>query len=241
MGWPVKTDVNEPDAGDGIGYMPRTIWRGKRQSAAVAFLRPAMKRPNLSIFTDTVVDCIRFDGKRAIGVVMIQDGVRREIDARREVILCAGAVASPGILERSGIGDPTRLESFGIPLVHASPAIGEHVSEHRALRMQWRLKRPLSQNFNYRGWRLIRSVLQYYLTGDGPMSHAAIEMRAAFRSRPGLDRPDTQAQIGLYSWDLAGGGGIWSAPTVFVRSSIRCVRRHAVRSILQHAIRMFRR
>lgn len=71
MGWPVKTDVNEPDAGDGIGYMPRTIWHGKRQSAAVAFLRPAMKRPNLSIFTNTVADCIRFDGKRATGVVMI--------------------------------------------------------------------------------------------------------------------------------------------------------------------------
>jgi choline dehydrogenase len=207
MGWPVKADVNAPDAGDGIGPMPCTIWRGKRQSAALAFLRPAMHRPNLAIITHAVVDHVRFDGKRATGVVMMQNGARREIGARRELILCAGAVASPGILERSGIGDPARLAALGIAQVQASPAVGEHVSEHRALRMQWRLKQPLSLNASYGGWRLLRSVLQYYLTGRGPMSHAAIDMRAAFRSRPGLDRPDAQAQIGLYSWDLAGGGG----------------------------------
>jgi choline dehydrogenase-like flavoprotein len=207
MGWPVKEDVNAPDAGDGIGHMPCTIWRGRRQSAALAFLKPAMKRPNLTVFTRAVADSVSFDGKRARGVVMLRDGRRSELRARREVILCAGAVASPGVLERSGVGDPARLEALGIPLVHANPAVGEHVAEHRALRMQWRLKRPLSLNRAYAGGRLMLSVLRYYLTRGGPMAHAAIDMRAAFRSRSGLERPDIQAQIGLYSWDLAGGAG----------------------------------
>jgi choline dehydrogenase-like flavoprotein len=206
MGWPAKEDVNTPDAGDGIGYMPRTIWRGKRQSAAVAFLDPIGGRPNLTVVTGTVTDRILFDGKRAIGVSLVQGGQKRDIMARREMILCAGAVASPGILERSGIGDPDLLERLGIPLIHANPGVGENASEHRALRMQWRLKGSFSYNRDYSGWRLFSNVLRYYLTREGPMSVAAIDMRACFRSRPELDRPDIQAQIGLFSWDFAGGG-----------------------------------
>lgn len=208
MGWPVKEDVNTPDAGDGIGYMPRTIWKGKRQSAAIAFLNPAHWRPNLTVITGAVTDKILFEGKRAVGVSLLQDGKEAIIGARREVIICAGAVASPGVLERSGIGSPDVLESHGIPVVHPNSAVGENVTEHRALRMQWRLKRPLSYNLDYAGWRLIRNVIHYYLTGGGPMSVAAIDMRASFRTRPELDRPDIQAQIGLYSWDFAAAGAL---------------------------------
>jgi choline dehydrogenase-like flavoprotein len=208
MGWPVKQDVNAPDAGDGIGYMPRTIWKGKRQSAAVAFLTPALWRKNLAVITGAITDKLLFEGKRAIGVSVLQDGKEEVIGARREVILCAGAVASPGVLERSGIGNPDLLEGHGIPIIHANPAVGENVSEHRALRMQWRLKRPLSYNLDYSGWRLIRNVIHYYLTRRGPMSVAAIDMRACFRSRPDLHRPDIQAQIGLYSWDFAAAGAL---------------------------------
>ena len=207
MGWPVKRDVNAPDAGDGIGYMPRTIWRGRRQSAAVAFLDPVRDRPNLTVLTGVTVDRIRFAGKRATGVIVRDAAGERTIAARGEVILSAGAIASPGVLERSGVGDPQRLAALGILLVHANTAVGENVSEHRALRMQWRLKHPLSLNTHYRGWRLVRSVLHYYLARSGPMEHAAIDMRAAFRSGPDQARPDIQAQIGLYSWDLAQGGG----------------------------------
>lgn len=206
MGWPVKDDVNAPDDGEGVGYMPRTIWRGKRQSAAVAFLRPIRSRRNLTIHTDAVTDRIVFDGRRATGVEILHNGERRRIGARREVIVCAGAVASPGVLERSGIGNPDILGPLGIAIVHANTAVGENVSEHRALRMQWRLKHPLSYNRDYDGVRLLWNVLRYYLTGDGPMSVAAIDMRACYRSRPDLNRPDIQTQFGLFSWDIAGGG-----------------------------------
>ncbi|MCB2073921.1 MAG: GMC family oxidoreductase N-terminal domain-containing protein [Novosphingobium sp.] len=207
MGWPVKQDVNAPDAGDGVGYMPRTIWRGKRQSASVAFLRPARSRPNLTVLTGAVTDRVLLDGRRATGVEILEGGERRTITARREVIVSAGAVASPGVLERSGIGRPDVLEPLGIPLLHALPSVGEGVSEHRALRMQWRLGKPLSYNRDYEGLRLAWNVLRYYLTGDGPMSVAAIDMRACFRSSPGLDRPDIQTQFGLFSWDVSGEAG----------------------------------
>jgi choline dehydrogenase len=202
MGWPVKRDVNEPDDGVGVGYMPRSIWKGKRQSAAVAFLKPVMHRPNLTVITGAVTDKLRFDGKRAVGIEVLQGGVRREIAARRGVLVCGGAVASPGVLERSGIGDPQLLGGLGIPVVHANPSVGNGSSEHRAIRLQWRLNRPLSYNTDYAGWRLGLSVLRYYLRHDGPMSAAAIEMRAAFKSRPDMPRADIQSQFGLYSWDM---------------------------------------
>ncbi len=207
MGWPVKEDVHQPDDGEGIGYLPCNIHKGRRQSASAVFLRPAMGRRNLTVLTDTLVDVVKFEGKRATGVRATRNGAPLEIRAKREVLLCANATASPGILERSGIGAPERLAALGIPLVHANPAVGEQVCEHRGYYMQWRLNRPLSENLDYRGWRLLRSVLRYYLTRKGPMATAALTMRAAIRARPGANRPDTQVLFGMYSAELTGAMG----------------------------------
>jgi choline dehydrogenase len=207
VGWPIKEDVNEPDSGEGIGLMPCSIWRGKRQSAAVAFLRPVENRPNLTVVTGALTEKVLFGGERATGIRVIENGKERDISARREVILSAGAVASPGILERSGIGDPAVLDALGIEPVHAAPGVGNNVGEHRALRMQWRLKRPLSLNREFGGPKLLWNVLRYYLTHKGPMTGAAIEMRAAFRSSPERNRADIQTQIGLFSWDLESDSG----------------------------------
>ncbi|MBU6268840.1 MAG: GMC family oxidoreductase N-terminal domain-containing protein [Sphingomonadales bacterium] len=207
MGWRAKADVNEPDDGVGIGPMPRSIWKGRRQSAAVAFLRPAMKQRNLTVITGATVDRVVFEGTRAIGVEFLKNGGTQQVGARREVLLCAGGIASPAILERSGVGDPALLASLDIPVVHAQPAVGEGTSEHRCLRMQWRLRKPLSFNPQYHGWRLIASVLRYALLRDGPMSGASMEMRAAFKSRPEVELADIQVQLGLYSWDLQNPAG----------------------------------
>lgn len=204
MGWRRKADVNAPDDSVGIGYAPRTIWKGKRQSAATAFLRPAEKRPNLTILTDRTVDRVRFDGKRAVGVEVLHKGERAVIEAAHEVILCGGAMASPGILERSGIGDRERLESLGIDLVHHNPQVGEGLIEHRGIIMQWKLKDPsMSQNRVFGGWRLLMATARYYLTGDGPMSAAAYEIGGWFKTRPGLNRPDAQMLIAPFSFDMA--------------------------------------
>ena len=203
MGWPRKQDVNVPDNGEGIGYTPRTIAKGRRQSAAVAFLRPAEKRPNLTVLVGCTVDRVTFDGKRATGVEYLHDGARRTVGARRDVILCGGAMATPAILERSGVGDAGRLEALGIPLVHHSPEVGEGLIEHRGLIIQWRLKRDVSHNKQYYGWRLLRSALRYYLTRGGPMSAAAYEIGGWFTTRPGLNRPDAQVLIAPFSFDFA--------------------------------------
>lgn len=203
MGWPDKRDVNEPDDDVGIGYAPRTIYKGKRQSAATAFLRPIEHRPNLTILTDCTVRRVVFDKTQAVAVEAVRQGRTEQIEARREIILCGGAMATPGILERSGIGDKKRLADLGIPVIHHSPDVGEGLIEHRGLIMQWKLKNNISQNRLFSGWRLLRSVAQYYLTGDGPMSSAAYEIGAWFKTDPKLNRPDAQMLIAPYSFDMA--------------------------------------
>lgn len=202
MGWPLKDDINTPDDDDAVGYTPRTIANGKRQSAAVAFLRPVEKQNNLTILTGCTVDRVLFTEKRATGVEVLRDGKRETIAAEREVIVCGGAMASPAILERSGIGDPERLSALDIPLVHANPQVGEGLIEHRGLIMQWKLKRDVSQNKEFHGWRLLKSTVQYYLAKSGPMSAAAYELGAWFRTRPGLNRPDAQMLMAPFSFDF---------------------------------------
>lgn len=203
MGWPRKDDVNAPDNGDGIGFTPRTIAGGKRQSAATAFLRPAEKRANLTVMTDCTVDRVTFSGKRATGVEVLRGGKRAAVAAHGEVIVCGGAMASPGVLERSGIGDAARLEALGIPLVHHNPEVGEGLIEHRGLIVQWRVRQDISQNKQFHGWRMLRSAAQYYLTRSGPMAAAAYEIGGWFRTRPGLNRPDAQMLVAPFSFDFA--------------------------------------
>lgn len=203
MGWSIKSDINEPDDIPRFGYAPRTIYRGKRQSAATAFLRPAERRPNLTVLTDRTVRRVLFEGQRATGVEIRQGDALETVHARREVILCGGAMASPAVLERSGIGDKSRLEALGVPVVHHSPEVGEGLIEHRGLIVQWKLKSAsLSQNREFAGWRLLVSVAKYYLTGDGPMASAAYEIGGWFKSQPGLNRPDVQMLLAPYSFDM---------------------------------------
>lgn len=202
LGWPVKTDINTPDDDEGIGYAPRTIHRGRRQSAAEAFLKPVAHRANLTVITEAVVDKVVFEGARAVGVTVLRQGRRETLRADGEVILCCGAMGSPGVLERSGVGDPDRLAALGVPVVHANPAVGEGLSEHRGIIVQWKLKDELSQNREFSGWRLLKSTLQYYLTKGGPMSSAAYEIGAWFKTRPGLNRPDAQFLLAPFSFDF---------------------------------------
>lgn len=203
LGWQEKADVNAPNDVEGIGYAPRTVYKGRRQSASTAFLKPAADRKNLKIVTNATVDRILFEGNRAAGVVIVDsDGTRRTLSTQGEIILCAGATASPGILERSGIGDSDRLAKLGIPLVHANANVGENLLEHRAIIVQWRLNQDVSHNKKYYGIGLIRSTLRYYLTRTGPMSAAAYEQVAWFKTRKGLNRPDAQFLLSPFSFDF---------------------------------------
>ncbi len=203
MGWGTKLDMNEPDDAVAIGYAPRTVWKRKRQSAAVAFLRPAARRPNLTIMTEAVVDRVLFDGKRAVGVRALVSGAPRDLMTRGEVIIAGGALSSPAILERSGIGRADVLEPLGIPIVHESPAIGENLIEHRAIIMQARLKRDISHNKQYSGWRLMLNGLRYALGLDGLLSAAAYEIIGWLKTDPGQNRPNGQILVSPFSFNMA--------------------------------------
>ena len=204
MGWERKADTNEPDDAERVGYSPRTIYKGKRQSAAKAFLRPAEQRPNVTVMTDATARRVIFEGQRAVGVeIETADGIKT-ISTKGEVILCGGAMSTPGLLERSGVGQAEVLEALGIPVVHELPSVGEGLLEHRGIIVQWKLKDPsLSQNREFGGWRLLKSTAEYYLRGTGPMAAAAYEVGGWFKSDPKLSRPDCQLLAAPYSFDMA--------------------------------------
>lgn len=200
MGLPRKSDVNAPDNREGVGYAPRTIYKGRRQDAATVFLDPVRHRSNLTIITNALVDKVNFEGRRATSVSLISGGTYA---ARRDIIIAGGAMSSPGILQRSGIGPGELLRSLGIPVVHDNPQVGRHLLEHRGIIMQWKLRDGDSDNAQFSGWRLMRNVAQYYLTHSGPMSSASYEVGVWLRSRPEVPRPDVQFLVAPFSFDFA--------------------------------------
>ncbi|MGE4430942.1 MAG: GMC family oxidoreductase [Sphingobium sp.] len=200
MGLERMEDINDPADRERVGYAPRTIYKGKRQSAATAFLRPAMKRPNLTVRTGVTVDRILFEGKRAVGVAARQDG-RSVTYSAGETLLCAGALASPAILQRSGVGPADRLSALDIPVVQDNAGVGADLFEHRGVVFQWKVPDAISQNKAFRGPGLIASVLRYYLTGKGAMAGGAYDMAGYAKSDPSLDRPDLQILMSPYTFN----------------------------------------
>ncbi len=203
LGLPRLDDVNAPHGGEGIGYAPRTIFGGRRQDAATAFLQPIRDRPNLTVVTGAMVDRVCFDNRRATHVEMQLNGESESYAANSEIILCGGALSSPTILQRSGIGPASLLRRHGIQPMVDAPEVGENLIEHRVLLMQWKLREPLSQNLTFGGLKLLRVTAEYFLKRTGPMSSAAYEIVAWLKSRPELARPDLQFLVAPFSFDFA--------------------------------------
>ena len=204
-GTPTVDDINDVQAvaAGGFGYQPRTVWHGRRWSAADAYLAPALGRPNLKLATGTEALRIEFRDRRAIGVRVRGEGAERSILARREVIVCAGAIHTPKLLQLSGIGPATVLKEAGLDVLLDAPDVGRNLREHRYLAVQFRVNRG-SLNSRLRGLGLARSLMRYFLTSGGPLSHAAHEVGGFVKSRPDLDRPDGQIGVGLYSMKESG-------------------------------------
>lgn len=200
LGMSSVADFNTPHAGERIGYCPQTIRRGRRQSAAAAFLSPVRDRPNLVVRTGLTIDRIVFDGTRAVGVEVI-GGEGPERIAGRRFILSAGTFGSPAILERSGIGETARLRTLGITCIADRPEVGRNLREHCGLTLQWRLKPGTSRNAQYSGWQLLWNGLRYYLRRTGPLSIATFEVGAAFRTHPDALRCDAQLLAVPHSLD----------------------------------------
>jgi choline dehydrogenase-like flavoprotein len=191
MGLKRKDDLNDEDQ-EGIGYYSHNIRDGRRQSAALVFLKPASKRPNVKIVTGAHVDRVRFEGKRAVGVEATVNGHPVFFAAAGEVILSAGAVVSPLILQRSGVGGGTHLSSFGIDVVADRAAVGHHLLEHLGISLPHRMRGAPGNNREFQGLRLVSNVLRYYLKHDGPMATGPYEVGAFVRSHVGASRPDLQ-------------------------------------------------
>lgn len=195
---PRRDDVNQPDQ-EGIGYMMRTIRDGRRESSATAFLHPVASRSNLTVITETMVERVLFAGTHAVGVACRRKGAQFEYRAAREVILSAGTVQSPQLLQLSGIGPAQVLRGLGIEVLVDSPGVGQNLRDHWAAMIQYRVDGKYSNNREFSGLRLIKNALQYFIFKNGVMAESPHGVAAFVRSRPDLTRPDVQLMGGPFS------------------------------------------
>ena len=200
LGLPVKKDQNRLNQ-EGIGYLQWNIdEKGRRVSAARAFLEAAKRRPNLRIETEVRVDRVVMEGTRAVGVAGVRGNAPVTFRTRGEVILCAGALGSPRLLQLSGIGPAETLRAAGVPVIVDSPMVGRNMREHCLMSLGFRLRdMRYSQNRSYSGMRLVGNFLRYLLTGTGPLAWGSYEAAAFVRARPESNRPDTQIMFAPFS------------------------------------------
>ena len=206
-GAPRVDDINDICAvrDGGVGYMTRTISKGRRVSASDAFLKPVLSRPNLHVATGTDALKIVFEGTRASGISIRDAQGVRTLNVRREVVLCAGAFESPKLLLVSGIGPATQLTPLGIDVVAESPDVGRNLRDHRYLPVMFTVRRG-SLNGAFRGGGLLLSLLRYLTGKNGPLTHAAHEAAGFIKTRPDLAHADVQVGIGLYTIKLTAKG-----------------------------------
>ena len=195
LGIKPNRDYNGADQ-EGITMTQASISRGRRMSTSRCYLDPARLRPNLTIETKAMAESLILEGKRCVGVRYAVQGLKREARAAREVIVSAGAIASPQLLELSGIGPAERLKGLGIAVHHNLPGVGENLRDHWAPRMKWRVGRHgVTFNERARGLRGLGQGLLYIAARKGFLAHPASPMRAFFKTREGLDSPDAMLTV----------------------------------------------
>ena len=191
MGIPRNPDYNGASH-EGVGYFQRTIHKGRRVSTARAFLHPVMNRSNLDIRTRAQAEKILFEGKRAVGVRYRKGSKSIEIRARREVILAGGSIASPQLLQVSGVGAGSLLQKIGVPVVHELAAVGENLADHYLVRNASRVKNASSLNERAHGIPLVSEVLRYAFTRKGLLALSPSLVYVFWKSDPALDKGDLQ-------------------------------------------------
>ena len=190
-GYPHTEDYNGYRQ-EGFGAMHMTVRGGFRESTARAYLDPVKKRSNLTVWTGALVDRVIMEDKRAVGIALERNDIAAEVFAEKEIILSAGAIASPALLQRSGIGAKPALDEAGVALVHELPGVGENLQDHLEVYFQFHCKQPVSLN-NKLGWfskLLIGIEWVLFKTGLGATNH--FESCAFIRSEAGRKSPDIQ-------------------------------------------------
>ena len=190
-GYPVTDDFNGADQ-EGFGRYDLTVADGRRWSTAAAYLRPVLSRKNLTVITGARTTRIAIEGGRAVAVDYAQGKTARRVHAEREILLCAGAVQSPQLLQLSGIGDPDALTEAGVRVVHALLGVGANLQDHLDVVLNWRSKGLVTGYSMSKGVKKLTVGLNYLLRGKGTGRQQFLEAGAFLKSREGLARPDVQ-------------------------------------------------
>ena len=199
-GIPLTDDYNG-NRHEGVGYSQNNRRGRFRESSAKVFLKPARGRANLQIETNVLAEKLLFDGKRCTGVQLRRGNKTIIAKASREVIVAAGAVGSPHLLQVSGIGDPAHLSSIGVDVVHAAPNVGRNLIDHMTALVVHRVRDATSVNQLVHGPRLAVEFAKYVLTGRGAFTFGVTTAIAFVKSREGLETPDLQLSFAPMSRD----------------------------------------
>jgi len=184
---------------EGVGIYQMTIRNARRNSAARAFLRPAMKRPNVTVLTHAQVTRVLFEGRRAVGVEYRRQGGSGRVRAESDVILAGGAVGSPHLLMLSGIGPAAQLKALGIAVVAEAPNVGRNLNDHQGLNYTWRMRVPTYNDILRPWWGKALVGMKYLLTGTGPLAKSINHAGGFFRTSQGLTRPNMQLYFQAFS------------------------------------------
>ena len=197
-GLPYNRDFNGAEQ-EGAGTYQMTIKKSRRNSAARAFLRPAMKRKNLKVISRAQVTRVLFDGTRAVGVEYLKDGQRCELRCNAEVILSGGAINSPQLLQLSGIGPAGLLQQHGVGVLLDNPNVGDHLSDHQGINYTWRMTVPTYNDELRPWWGKLVAGMKYVLAGAGPLAKSINHAGGFFRTSPDLPRPNMQLYMQAFS------------------------------------------
>lgn len=184
---------------EGVGHFQLTVKNGQRNSASRAFLRPALKRKNLTVLSNALVTRIMFQGKRAVGVEYLQGGIAKQAVAKAEVIVAAGAINTPQLLQLSGIGDGAHLQGLGITPVHENRHVGRNLKDHQGINYTYRLNVPTLNDVLRPWWGKLRVGLQYLLLQSGPLSISMNQGGGFFRTNALRTRPNMQLYYQAFS------------------------------------------
>lgn len=204
IGVPLNEDFNAGNQ-EGVGYYQLFTEHGMRCSSAIAYLKPARNRINLRVITDAHATAIVFEGRRAAGVEYLQQGVAHTVRAAREVILSAGAIQSPQLLQLSGVGRGALLQDKGIPVVHDLPGVGENLQDHLQLRVMYKVSKVTTTNDELRSLTgRIRMGLKWALFRTGPLAIGINQGGLFTKVLPESTTPDIQFHFATLSADMAG-------------------------------------
>lgn len=205
IGVPRTEDFNGAQQ-EGAGYFQLNTNQGLRCSAAKAYLTPARGRSNLRIETQAHASQLMLQGRRAVGVHYRQDGVMKSARCRGEVLLSAGAIQSPQVLQLSGIGAGSLLQERGIEVVHHLPGVGENLQDHLQIRLSYECARPITTNDQLNSWLgRLQIGLQWLLFRSGPLAVGINQGGCFMRALPESATPDIQFHVATLSADMAGG------------------------------------